>query len=108
MRAVIVEAFAALNAEQVTQRLEDAQIANARVNGMHEVWQHAQLKARGRWTEVDTPAGPIPALLPPGRTDAYSPRMDGVPGLGQHTDSILRELGWGDAAMASLRRDGAI
>ena len=108
LRAVIVEAFAALSAQQVTQRLEDAQIANARVNDMHDVWEHEQLKARGRWTEVATPTGPIPALLPPGRTDAYAPRMDGVPGLGEHTETILRELGWGAEAIASMRQAGAI
>ena len=108
LRAVIVEAFGALSAEQVIQRLEEAQIANARVNDMHDVWEHEQLKARGRWTEVPTPTGPIPALLPPGRTDAYTPRMDGVPGLGQHTESILRELGWGAEAIASMRQAGAI
>ncbi|HSV60519.1 MAG TPA: CaiB/BaiF CoA-transferase family protein [Variovorax sp.] len=108
LRKVIVEAFAALSAQQVTQRLEEAQIANARVNDMHDVWEHEQLKARGRWTEVATPTGPIPALLPPGRTDAYAPRMDGVPGLGQHTESILRELGWGVESIASMRQAGAI
>ena len=63
-------------------RLDEAQIANARMNDMHDVWQHPQLKARERWTEVDTPAGPIPALLPPGDTDAFAPRMDAVPALG--------------------------
>ena len=63
---IIVEAFAALTAEQVIARLDEAQIANARINDMHDVWAHPQLQARERWTEVDTPAGPVPALLPPG------------------------------------------
>ena len=80
LRAIIVEAFAALTAEQVVARLDEAQIANARMNDMHDVWKHPQLKARGRWTEVGTPTGPVPALLPPGDTDAFAPRMDAVPG----------------------------
>ena len=52
LRAIIVEAFAALSAEQVIARLDEAQIANARMNDMHDVWKHPQLQARGRWTEV--------------------------------------------------------
>ena len=108
LRALIVAAFAALTSEQVVQRLEAAQIANAAVNEMRDVWAHPQLQARGRWTEVATPAGPIPALLPPGRTDAYTPRMEGVPGLGQHADAILQELGWSQDGIAALRREGAI
>ena len=74
--AIIVDAFARLTAEQVVARLDEAQIANARVNDMHEVWSHPQLKARERWTEVNTPAGMIPALLPPGLPQGFT-RTDG-------------------------------
>jgi itaconate CoA-transferase len=108
LRALIVEVFAALTVEQVVERLEAAQIANARMNDMQDVWQHPQLKARGRWAEVPTPSGPIPALLPPGRTTAYAPRMDAVPALGQHTDALLAELGWDAPAIERLRQEGAI
>lgn len=108
LRAVIVEAFAALSAAQVIERLDRAQIANAHVNTMRDVWQHPQLQARARWTEVATSAGPIPALLPPGQTAADAPRMDAVPALGQHTDAILRELGWSAPAVEALRRAGVI
>ncbi len=108
LRALILESFATMTAEQVVQRLEEAQIANARVNDMHDVWAHPQLKARDRWTSVLTPNGSIPALLPPGRTDAYAPRMDAVPGLGQHSEAILAELGWSPDAIEVMRRDGAI
>jgi itaconate CoA-transferase len=108
LRKIILDAFASLTAEQVVQRLEEAQIANARVNNMHDVWQHPQLKARERWMQVATPGGSIPALLPPGRTAAYAPRMDAVPGLGQHSEAILRELGWSGAAIEDLRTANAI
>jgi itaconate CoA-transferase len=108
LRSLIVDAFSAMTADQVIERLEAAQIANARVNDMHDVWAHPQLKARSRWTEVATPSGPIPALLPPGQTDAFAPRMDAVPGLGQHTQSILRELGWSADAIDRLREQGAL
>ena len=92
---------------QVLERLEAAQIANARVNTMQELWDHPQLKARQRWREVASPAGALPAMLPPGSWDV-GPRMDPVPALGEHTDAILRELGVDAAAIATLRAAGAI
>jgi itaconate CoA-transferase len=108
LRSIIVETFAALTAEQVIERLEKAQIANARMNDMHDLWQHPQLAARARWTQVGSPAGPIPALFPPGVTDSFVPRMDPVPSLGQHTGAILAELGCSSADIDRLREAGAI
>ena len=108
VRAMIVEAFSAFTAEQVVERLDAAQIANARVNTMHDVWNHPQLKARNRWTEVGSAAGPLPALLPPGSWDLSRPRMDAVPALGQHTDALLAELGQSAVQIAALRVAGAI
>jgi len=75
---------------------------------MHDLWHHTQLKARERWTEVDTPAGKIPALWPPGVPATYEPRMDAVPALGQHTDAILAELGYDAQAIATLREEKAV
>jgi crotonobetainyl-CoA:carnitine CoA-transferase CaiB-like acyl-CoA transferase len=108
LRALIVDAFSKLTAEQVVQRLDDAQIANARVNDMHDVWKHPQLQARKRWREVESPAGPIPALLPPGSWEEGEPRMDAVPALGQHTDAILSGLGYTQDEITSLRTAKAI
>ena len=108
LREVITQIFGAMTADHVVQRLEEAQIANAHVNDMHDVWKHPQLQARDRWTRIETPIGPIPALLPPGKTDAYTPRMDPVPGLGEHSESILRELGWSAPDVGRLRQIGAI
>ncbi len=105
---LIKQAFANLDTEQVMQRLEDAGIANARMNDMAGWWAHPQLKARGRWREVGSPAGPIPALLPPGRNSAFEYRMDAVPGVGEHTQAILHELGLSDADVASLKQANAI
>ena len=101
LRQIIVDAFASLTVAQVVQRLEQAQIANAQVNTMAEVWAHPQLQARGRWTEVGSPQGPLPAMLPPGSWDT-GPRMDPVPALGQHTDAILSELGYGASEIEAL------
>jgi itaconate CoA-transferase len=109
LKALIVETFAGLTAAEVLGRLDEAQIANAQVNDMHDVWRHPQLAARRRWTTVETAAGRIPALLPPGTgTHDGGPRMDPVPALGAHTDTILRELGLDAQAIDALRAQGAI
>lgn len=105
LTAIVTAVFSPLTSEQVLDRLDRAPIANARVNDMHDVWAHPQLKARDRWVEIGTSAGQVPALLPPGMTEA---RMDAVPALGQHTESILRELGYNEEAIARLRIEGAI
>ena len=107
LRPIIVRAFAPLTVAQVVERLDAAQIANARVNTMAEVWAHPQLQARERWREVGSPVGPLPAMLPPGTWDE-APRMDPIPALGAHTDAILAELGIGADEVAELRGAGAI
>ena len=108
LRRLIVEAFATLSAAEVLRRLDAAQIANAQVNDMHGVWAHPQLAARKRWTEIDTAAGRVPALLPPGSWEEAAPRMDAVPALGQHTDKILSQLGYSAERLAALRAEKAI
>ena len=105
--AIIVDAFQPLTAAQVVERLESAQIANARVNTMHEAWRQPRLQARKRWREVGSPAGMLPAMLPPGTWD-QGPRMDPVPALGQHTDAILAELGYAAADVAALHETEAV
>ncbi|KAI8689617.1 hypothetical protein NCS56_00225300 [Fusarium sp. Ph1] len=96
LREIICAAFSDLSSTEVLARLDKAGIANANVNDMQGVWEHPQLKARGRWTEIDTPAGKVPALLPPGVPDVDSARMDPVPALGQHNNAILKELGFSE------------
>jgi itaconate CoA-transferase len=108
LRAIIDDVFGRLTADDVMQRLEDAQIANARVNDMPGLWAHPQLAARGRWSEVDSPVGRIAALRPPALPGGVDPRMDAIPALGQHTDSILRELGYDHDGIARLRSVQAI
>jgi len=108
LKAIILEVFSAMTTQQVLERLDEAQIANARMNDMAGLWAHPQLGARDRWRQVGSPVGDIPAMLPPGRIDSFEYRMDAIPAVGQHTEAILRELGRGDAQIAALKESGAI
>lgn len=96
LREIIHRKFAESGADEVVERLDEAGIANAKVNDMKGLWEHPQLKARGRWTEVDTPEGKIPALLPAGAKDAGTVRMGKIPSVGEHNSKILKELGMED------------
>jgi len=102
LTGLIEQAFSGFSAAQVAAKLNEADIANANMNNMHDLWNHEQLRARNRWVPVDTPVGPVPALKPPGRSTAYEPRMDAIPAVGAQTDAILEELGF-DASTIKRR-----
>jgi itaconate CoA-transferase len=108
LKGLILAQFGQMSTAEVVARLDQAQIANARMNDMAGVWAHPQLAARDRWQTVGTPAGDIPALLPPGRSSAFDYRMDPVPAVGEHTQAILRELGLTDRSITALKNENAI
>ena len=108
LAAIIDAVFSQLDATTLVARLDQAEIANARVNDMAALWRHPQLQARDRWRTIASPVGPLPALLPPGMTAADEPRMDAVPALGEHTRAILAECGLSDAEVNQLQTEGAI
>lgn len=89
---ILVSVLSQLTTAEAMQRLEAAGIATARVNDMAGLWNHPQLAARDRWREIDSPAGPLPALKPISGA-GWEPRLDPVPALGEHTSKILAELG---------------
>lgn len=101
LRDIICASFKPYSAAEVLAKLDKASIANAKVNTMKDVWSHPQLRARGRWTEVDTPVGRIPALAPPGIPVPAEARMDAVPALGEHNGAILAELGFDASKLGS-------
>ncbi|MCX4583215.1 CaiB/BaiF CoA-transferase family protein [Streptomyces sp. NBC_01481] len=107
--AAVADGLSSLSRDEAIDRLEAAGIACARLNSVSDLAAHPQLAARDRWRNVDSPAGPLRALLPPivlpGGDEA---RMGAVPALGEHTDALLRALGMTDAGTAALRRDGVI
>lgn len=106
---LVAKALGALGADEAVGRLDAAGIACARLRDVREVAEHPQLAARNRWRDVDSPAGPLRALLPPitlpGGEEA---RMGAVPRLGEHTGVVLRGLGLTESDVAALRRDGVV
>jgi itaconate CoA-transferase len=108
MHAEIEKVFGKLTAAQVIERLERAEIANARLNSVQEFWDHPQLEARGRWVDVGSPAGDLRAMKPPFNLSGFEPRMDDIPALGQHSRAILGELGYTASDIARLAAAKAI
>ena len=106
--SIIDACFSKLTTQQVIAKLDEAQIANARLNDMQGLWNHDQLKARDRWVQVGSPVGPIPAMLPPGSNNSFDYRMDAIPAVGQHTEAILAELGISAGEIAKMRSQGSI
>ncbi|MED4352816.1 CaiB/BaiF CoA-transferase family protein [Schinkia azotoformans] len=103
LQSIIEEALSILTAEVVVERLEKAQIANARMNTVKEFFEHPQLKARGRWRTVETPTGPIKALIPAVTMKGFEPVMNPIPKVGEHTEKILSELGYDTEKLSELR-----
>jgi crotonobetainyl-CoA:carnitine CoA-transferase CaiB-like acyl-CoA transferase len=105
---VIDAVFGHLTAEEVLDRLEHAEIANARVGSVADFVEHPQLRARDRWRSIESPAGSLDALLPPVQMSGADVVMGAVPSLGQHTSAILEELGFDNGTIASWQRQGVI
>ncbi len=87
---IIEAALGSLTPEEVVTLLDEAGIASARLRTPAEFGDHPQLAPR--WREVDTPAGPVRALLPPVTVPGREAAMGAVPALGQHTDAVLAEF----------------
>src|SRR5882672_7239681 len=108
LQAEIERVFSRLTAAQVIERLEAADIANARLNSMEEFWRHPQLAARSRWAKIGSPGGTIDALKPPFNLSGFEPRMEAVPALGEHTRAVLAELGYGGGEVERLAAEGVV
>ena len=96
------------DADEIIARLETAKIANARLNTMQDFRDHPQLLARNRWRQVDSPAGPVDALLPPVTIQGQEPYMGAIPALGEHSQQILRECGFARERIEKWRAEGVI
>src|SRR5436309_1496824 len=108
LHVAIEEVFSRLTASEIIARLEEAQIANARMNSVQEFIEHPQLASRKRWREIDSPVGKLSALIPPVDVAGVEPVMGPIPSLGQHTDFILTEIGFDAPTVQSWRERGVI
>jgi len=105
---ILAEVFGPWTAGELTARLDAAGIAHARLNSVEAFARHPQLAARRRWREIDSPAGPVRALVPPITMEGVEPAMGPIPALGEHSDAILAELGYDAATIARWREGGVI
>lgn len=106
---MLAERFLRSTGTEATELLDGAGIANARVNDVADFLAHPVLSGRDRWRDVRLPGGAtFSALLPPVDLAGVVPRMDAVPGPGEHTDAILSELGYDPAEVTALRADGVV
>jgi crotonobetainyl-CoA:carnitine CoA-transferase CaiB-like acyl-CoA transferase len=108
LHTAIASVFTTLSRSEILERLEAAQIASARMNSVAEFVAHPQNSTRDRWRQVDSPAGPLGALVPPFDIEGVEPVMGAIPALGQHTTAILGELGFSPDTIDAWRREGAI
>lgn len=90
---LINQTLSKITLAEVVERLDEAGIANAPLNNMHDLWDHPQFAARDRWRDVDTPVGSIKSLVPPATLSGVEPLMGRVPSLGEHTEAVFREFG---------------
>ncbi len=93
LEATIETAFAAWTSDEVIERLEQAAIANARLNTVEDFLQHPQLHQRHRLRTVGSEAGPQEVFLPALTIPGLEPVMGPVPAVGEHNQKILAELG---------------
>jgi itaconate CoA-transferase len=106
--AAILDVFRSLDAAAIIERLDKAQIANARMNTMQEFLDHPQLAARNRWRDIDSPAGKLSTLIPPADIENVEPLLGPIPEVGRHTDPILKEIGFDAPTIAAWREKGLI
>jgi len=102
LRIIIEDKLKKLKAEEVIEALESCGIACAKANTIAELWQHPQLRALNRFIEVETEVGTLEALAPPGHSDSFDAAVSKVPSLGEHTRTILGELGYTDSEIEAL------
>jgi itaconate CoA-transferase len=82
--------LSSLSAGDARAGLAAGRIANARVNDLAGLWQHEQLRARGRFVEVATPSGPVELLRTPFDISGWEPFDGPVPALDEHDPDDVR------------------
>jgi formyl-CoA transferase len=108
LRALIAEIFGAMPAAILLDRLALADLASARRNPVAGFLHHPQVVERDRWRTIGSPVGELRALLPPVQMDGVVPVMGAVPALGEHSEPILRELGFDEKTIEAWKKEQVI
>lgn len=108
LKEIIEGEFTKFQSDYIMNKLEDSQIANASLNTVKDFIDHPQLKARNRWTEVESPVGKLKALLPPVTFNDFKYVMNPIPTVGEHTETILNELGWNEETITAYKKRNAL
>ena len=93
LEPLLEELFGARPAAEWLELLEAARIPCGAVRDVPEVVEHPQLAHNKLVVEVDSPVGQIPVIGSPFLVDGERPASGPVPGLGEHTAEVLREVG---------------
>ena len=108
LAAVIEEVFETLTVSEVAHLLDEAGIANGRVNNISDVIDHPNLVERDRWRTIESAGGTIRTLRPPAIMHGHDEPIGPIPSVGQHTADVLRELGYSDDRISELAASGSI
>ncbi len=108
LETMIEAALATVDRDEVTRRLEEADVPYGNQLDVAEFARHPQLVERDRWQPVQTPAGMIESIVPPLDLEGMPHRMDPMPAVGEQTDEILGEVGYTVEEIAALHQHGVV
>lgn len=91
-----------ISTQDLVAFLDEAGIAHGSLNPIEYLFDHPLVKARGL-TEIETEAGRIQMTKPPVRFSSFSPSLSRIPAVGEHSVSIVEELGYSEEEIALLR-----
>jgi len=108
LEPMIEAALAEVSLEEAEARLDAASLAFARANEARDVFDHPQVLARDRRLRTGSPTGPVDLLRAPFNIQGLTEPERAIPAVGEHTDAILRDLGYTAGAITDLRSDGVV
>ncbi|MFD1145751.1 CaiB/BaiF CoA transferase family protein [Saccharothrix hoggarensis] len=100
--------FTAWAAADLVDALDRADVPAARTRSVADLPEHPQVTARERRATVPVPDGEVTVLRPPVDSTSWEWAPGSVPALGEHTDHVLRGLGYSRERIAALRARSAI